>query len=558
MRKLISLGHDCDVAFQLRMHGEENVAHFFDWLSTPVDGIVQILNADFDVFYADHLSLDTSSTPHHVVDRMTKVKFFHQFPLHNGNVLPNFLMFYDGFIRKFTALAERFRHYVTSGPVTLVRQAIVEAEALALEAAFFARFPGADARFLYIVEPNQHFVTTHGTTRSIKPEGSLGEPIAWWAALQDEGLIGPAFRHSTIEILQHQADDHSLSVVDRFTEVQLQTAAAVHSDHGKFPLELARFYARRQRWDKAEEMARLALARSPGLPNAVFELNFINWKAKKISPDDAATAFAMFLKTEVHDPIWLTETCAALLDAGRLEEAAACSDKAVMATPMDSEAHYHRAMCFLRLNKLDRADYAITTALSLRQHPYLHHTHSVILAELRRWDDAVAAAKVACSLDGGVFYINHLASLLLRAAEPKAPTPAPALAAAATVVVSVPPPAHVAAVAAPLHVSMPVIEEAKAEAMPAETVPDSPAASDPAWHDDGSSTLHQFMTAEHEAESFEAVDADDVTPPAVIEAEVAIALTESAAPHKRPVVGDPQAKQEDVAAPMRFLTPLRA
>ena len=91
MRKLISLGQNSDVAFQLRMHGEENVPHFFDWLSTPIDGVIRIIEEDFDVFYPDHLVLDTSSSPHHVVDRVTNAKFFHQFPLHNGECFAKFL-----------------------------------------------------------------------------------------------------------------------------------------------------------------------------------------------------------------------------------------------------------------------------------------------------------------------------------------------------------------------------------------------------------------------------------------------------------------------------------
>ena len=428
MRKLISLGQDCDVAFQLRMHGEENVAHFFDWLSTPVDGLIKILDADFDVFYPDHLTLDTSATPHHVVDRVTKVRFYHQFPLHNGNVLPNFLICYDNFITKFRFLAQRFRSYIIGGPVTLVRRGVSVVEAERLEDAFFHRFPGADTRFLYIVDGPNHFTTRHGTSRSIKGGSSLGDPIAWWEALQDEGLIESPFHHSTAEILQALPDDHNLGIVDRCSEVQLQTAAALDTDHGRFPLELARFYGRRQRWAKAEEMARLALARSPGLPNAVFELNYISWKAKRISADQAASAFLVFLETEEHDPYWLTEAVAALLEADRFEEAIAYSDKAILATPLNPDTHYYRALCFIKKREFQRAEYAISTALSLRDHPFMRHIHATVLAELGRLDEAIAASKAACKLDSGVFYINHLASLLLSRPQPNG------IAAATTVV----------------------------------------------------------------------------------------------------------------------------
>ncbi len=564
MRKLISLGQNSDVAFQLRMHGEENVPHFFDWLSTPIDGVIRIIEEDFDVFYPDHLVLDTSSSPHHVVDRVTNAKFFHQFPLHNGNVLPNFLMFYGAFIEKFHHLADRFRSYVRSGPVALVRRNISEQEAVALEDVFFRRFPGADARFIYINEDRPHFTTAHGASRSVKGEGSFGDPIAWWAALQDEGLIGPAFRHSTTEILRHDSGDENLATVDRFTEVQLQTAAAVNSDHGKFALELARFYIRKQRWDKAEELARLALARSPGLPNAVFELNYINWKAKKITPDEAASAFILFHDTETHDPAWLTETCAALLEAGRIEEAVVYSGKAVMANPQDSEAHYTRALCLMKRSSFKRAEFAITTAINLRDHAYMHHIHATILGELGRWDDAVTAAKAACKIDGGVFYINHLASLLMRSAEALAPTPAGALIPATVVAAPAAFERSVEQSPAELPLPVPAQEESVAEA---EELPESGPEETAPLPTDTAPTIISVASAPQEQEVVVAAkeDEDDVEVIHNVEDveddmddEDALASEEELIPFRLSVVSDRDSEEDDGGMPMRVITPLRA
>jgi tetratricopeptide (TPR) repeat protein len=540
MRKLISLGQNSDVAFQLRMHGEENVPHFFDWLSTPADGVIKIIDEDFDVFYPDHLSLDTSSSPHHVVDRVTKAKFFHQFPLYNGNVLPNFLMFYDAFIGKFHHLAGRFRSYVRGGPVALVRRNISESEAVALEDVFFRRFPGADAKFIYVNEDRPHFITAHGASRSVRGEGSLGDPIAWWAALQDEGLIGPAFRHATAEILHYDPDDENLATVDRFTEVQLQTATAVNAEHGKFALELARFYIRKHRWDNAEEMARLALARSPGLPNAVFELNYINWKSKRIMPDEAASAFVLFLETESCDRTWLTETCAALLEAGRIEEATAYSGKAVMANPRDSEAHYNRALCLMKQRSFERAELSITTAINLRDHAYLHHIHATILVELGRWDDAVTAAKAACKIDGGVFYINNLASLPMRSAEALAPAsaamPAPTTVAAAQAV-------HERSIEKPL-IELPVAAPPKDDNVPAAAqLPErsSEKAVDAAGDEADADNIDSTERAGEEIDDDEA---------AVSEEELI--------PFRLSVVSDHDPEEDDSEMPMRVIPPLRA
>ena len=171
-RHLIGLGHRCDVAFQLRMHSEENVAHYFDWLATPIDGVIKIIEADFDVFHPDHLDLETDHNPHCVEDKITGTMFHHQFPLYAGHMQPDFLLYYDIFHRKFQHLANRFRTYMATKPVTLVRQHITGQEALQLEKAVAKCFPNADVQFLYVVRTGEEFTTPRGHARLLKGDGS--------------------------------------------------------------------------------------------------------------------------------------------------------------------------------------------------------------------------------------------------------------------------------------------------------------------------------------------------------------------------------------------------
>jgi tetratricopeptide (TPR) repeat protein len=414
MRHLISLGFQCDVAFQIRMHGEENVSHFFDWLATPVSGLIKIIKADFDVFCPDDLSLDVAHTPHHVVDRVTGVHFYHQFPLHDGNVPPCFLLFYEPFIQKFRYLAQRFRDYVTSKPVTLISRGLERDDANELERVFFERYPTADASFLYLIDRGEEFTTLHGHARRFDGSGSLGDPFAWWAMLQAEGLIDAPFRHSTVEILHHTPDDYNLDLANRLTEVQLQAAVALNPKHARFPLELARFYRLHQKWDRAEEMAAMALARAPTSLEGAFEHALIRWKSKKVSAGETADIFVDLCKSGRREATWLREASAALLEANKGEEALVYSRASIMASPLDREAHFNRALCLLTQGDYQEAEFAITTAISLStEAPYYYHLQSRILAAAGRNEDAVVAARDAVKLDGGIFYLDRVAELLV-------------------------------------------------------------------------------------------------------------------------------------------------
>ena len=255
MRHLISLGERCDVGFQLRMHGEENVAHFFDWLAGSAAAAIKVFEADFDVFHPDHLELRTNVTPHYVRDRVTGILFYHQFPLYRGNVSPDFLLNYDSFIKKFEYLAARMRDYLRSKPVTLVRRDITQAEALRLEAVVLSQYPEADVQFLYLNHRGDEFTTPRGHCRRLpQGGGSLGDPAVWAEMLLQEGLIETPYRRATAEILGSHHDDYNLATSNRFTEAQL--LAAVPSSLMNDPdyiFARAQFARRKENWQEAAE-----------------------------------------------------------------------------------------------------------------------------------------------------------------------------------------------------------------------------------------------------------------------------------------------------------------
>jgi tetratricopeptide (TPR) repeat protein len=413
MRHVISLGRNCDVAFQLRMHGVENIPHFFDWLGTPAAALTKIFDADFDVFHTDDLTLMTDHPSHYVMDRATGVVFFHQFPFVDGHTTRDFRLFYAHFIKSFKFQARRFKEYVKTLPVTLVRRDIAHAEAIALEESFFRRFPEADARFLYLVHDNDEFHTDHGHARHLpRTRASLGDPTVWVKLLIEEGLIGKPYGHATAEILGASHDDHNLSPENRFSEQELISAIEGNPEHFMFPLELATYYRKRNQFDAAEAAALRALGLSPDSPEVMFELIQIRWKSHKISASEASDALIKLTKKSQLGGL-LHAAAACLLEADRLKEATEYSAKALSQNPLDHNAYYTRAMSLYRNKNVTAAERAISAAISLNtKSPLYFHMQARFLDELGNFEAAVASERKALEVGGGFQSLVHVGQLM--------------------------------------------------------------------------------------------------------------------------------------------------
>jgi tetratricopeptide (TPR) repeat protein len=365
-RHLIGLGYRCDVAFQLRMHGAENVAHFFDWLAIPIEGVIKTIEADFDVFYPDHLVLNTKHDSHCVEDKLTGTLFHHQFPLFAGHMQPDFLLHYEPFIKKFQHLAARFRSYMETKPVTLVRRIINQKQAFQLEDVVLKRFPRADVRFLYIVNDGKEFETPHGRACALKHNGkSLGDPAEWVRVLTEERLIGEPYRHGTVEILGAAHDDHNLSTDNRFTEEQLYVAMRANPQNIAFPLELARLYELNNQWRKAEEMALAALARAPQNREAQFQAALAQWQLGTLPVRKVAEIFERLVAGEAPEVRWIREASAACLAAGRPEDALLHANRAVRADPADQRNYLQKVSCLYQERNFPETELALAAAMRL-------------------------------------------------------------------------------------------------------------------------------------------------------------------------------------------------
>lgn len=414
-RHLISLGWRCDTAFQLRMHGQENVAHFFDWLDTPLEGLLHILENDFDVFHSEGLILLTSHTPHCVQDLPTGVLFHHQFPHYLGNVPPDFLLHYPAFIQKFRYLAARFRFYMSEYPVTLVRQNISKQDALRLESVVTRRFPTADARFLYLNAAGETFETPMGRSHLLVQEGSLGIPSEWIRVLQLEGLIDAPYRHATVEILGAAKDDHNLSTDNRFSELQIREAIAINPEKIEFRLELSRWYALRNQWANAEEEALLALIRAPQSKPAQFAAIQAQWRCGHLPADDAAEQILAVLDSPNPPLEWLTTAALILVAAKRPQDALSQIRRALEISPFTQSLYFQQADCLFHLGPHEALILSIEAARRLGNVParYEHILSNAYEAQ-GKLQEALESSTRAVNLQLSFNHLFSQAGILLK------------------------------------------------------------------------------------------------------------------------------------------------
>ncbi len=128
----VSLGSNCEPAFQLRRLLGRDAAFFFNWLVTPLDTLVAVIASDFAGVYAKE-NLQPTADAGMVLDVGSGLKFHSAFRKELGRNLsgPRFDELYAESAAKYAMLAERFRTLArsTSRVAYLVKTADAEARA---------------------------------------------------------------------------------------------------------------------------------------------------------------------------------------------------------------------------------------------------------------------------------------------------------------------------------------------------------------------------------------------------------------------------------------------
>ena len=74
--KVLSLGHSCDTAFQIRRNFKQGEAYPFDWLMTPYPVLMELIGRDFSGFLMDE---NLEAAGKYVVDKKHGISMLHDF-----------------------------------------------------------------------------------------------------------------------------------------------------------------------------------------------------------------------------------------------------------------------------------------------------------------------------------------------------------------------------------------------------------------------------------------------------------------------------------------------
>lgn len=407
VRKLISLGEACEVAYQLRQHSGDDTAHFFDWLVTPADGLLHIIRNGFPKFAPENLSLQRGdSRTGFVLDAVSRVMFPHQFPRHGRLIAPDFLSHYPSFAAKFDYLANRFRNTARDHPVCFVRRNLTQPQALDLEDAMYALLPQADMRFLYVNADRTAFTTPLGHSVYLpRATRGFGDSIAWSKLLRAEGLVGAPFRLATAEILRANIGDNHLSEVDRHPASVLIKAMRSNPNNPWFAHELGMWALKRRRFWLASVLAKRALKCEPGNPEFT-ELYLRGRVGARRMPRETALARTLTLLPHSSGAGPWAFAADLQIALGRCGDSLQLLAKRLEQDPHDDRLHALRARALLAAGRGSEAESAIDRALALHLHSRAHIALKArVLSSLGRPDEALRLVEAS---------LRHKQSLQLR------------------------------------------------------------------------------------------------------------------------------------------------
>lgn len=111
----VSLGYNCEVAFQFRRVLGRDVAYMFNWMVTPLDSLHRIVANDFEGSFLKE-NIEVTADPDMLLDRAYGIRFHSPFRKELGRDLsgPRFEALYEQFQGKIALFKERFRGLAAS------------------------------------------------------------------------------------------------------------------------------------------------------------------------------------------------------------------------------------------------------------------------------------------------------------------------------------------------------------------------------------------------------------------------------------------------------------
>jgi len=126
---LINLGGECQVAYQMRLHGIRSESLPFDWIITPFESLVKIVQERFENFLKkENLVFIENEKEKYVFDTYYGIRFLHDFKLQ-----PDFIKDYDRIQQTYARRIERFLELLQKSKHALfIRKTITKEQAITL------------------------------------------------------------------------------------------------------------------------------------------------------------------------------------------------------------------------------------------------------------------------------------------------------------------------------------------------------------------------------------------------------------------------------------------
>ena len=144
---IISLGNNCQVAYQLRVHGLRYEAFPFDWIICPFEALIALIENGFENFLApEYLVFVQNEKEKHILNTFYGIKFLHDFKLN-----PNFMDDYEKIKITYERRIKRFYQKLGEPARALViRRKISKEQAIQLRQVLQKQFPLVDFLLLAV------------------------------------------------------------------------------------------------------------------------------------------------------------------------------------------------------------------------------------------------------------------------------------------------------------------------------------------------------------------------------------------------------------------------
>jgi hypothetical protein len=186
--KIVSLGEQCKTAYQIRRITGDNNSGVFDWLVTPFDSLITLIETDFAGFF-DLANLQPRSTGRGVTDTSTEVEFHHHFPHDDAGqtIEAEIGPQYPKQRQKFDYLQSKWRELAYADSLLFVRSGVYPLQGpQRLYQSLQKRFPRAHVRLLMVSQHDPQEDGHEGNIILCTVKNDVGHAPNGWRG-RDEG-----------------------------------------------------------------------------------------------------------------------------------------------------------------------------------------------------------------------------------------------------------------------------------------------------------------------------------------------------------------------------------